>query len=96
MAGNLHSGALKDPPRQGARKVRRASMDATLADSASQLPGPDGVMLEFRGSYSVYDGRWANNGWLQELPDFVTRLTWDNAVVIGPSPEVPGSPRPVT
>jgi MoCo/4Fe-4S cofactor protein with predicted Tat translocation signal len=33
-------------------------------------------------SYSIYDGRFANNGWLQELPDPVTKLTWDNAVLI--------------
>ena len=28
------------------------------------------------------DGRYANNGWMQELPDPVTKLTWDNAVLI--------------
>jgi molybdopterin-containing oxidoreductase family iron-sulfur binding subunit len=30
----------------------------------------------------VYDGRCANNGWLQELPDPIAKLTWDNAVLI--------------
>jgi molybdopterin-containing oxidoreductase family iron-sulfur binding subunit len=33
---------------------------------------------------SVYDGRYANNAWLQEIPDTVTKLTWDNAVMVSP------------
>ena len=39
----------------------------------------------FRGATSVYDGRFANNGWLQEMPDPMTRLTWDNAALISPA-----------
>ena len=34
--------------------------------------------------YRVYDGRFANNGWLQELPDPITKLTWDNGALISP------------
>jgi MoCo/4Fe-4S cofactor protein with predicted Tat translocation signal len=30
------------------------------------------------------DGRYANNGWLQELPDQITKLTWDNALLVSP------------
>ncbi|HWO13638.1 MAG TPA: molybdopterin oxidoreductase, partial [Polyangiaceae bacterium] len=32
----------------------------------------------------IYDGRFANNGWLQELPDTATKLTWDNALLMSP------------
>jgi len=32
----------------------------------------------------VYDGRFANNGWLQELPDAITKVTWDNALTVAP------------
>lgn len=33
---------------------------------------------------SVYDGRYANNGWLQELPNPLTKITWDNVALISP------------
>jgi MoCo/4Fe-4S cofactor protein with predicted Tat translocation signal len=39
----------------------------------------------FRPDPSVYDGRFANNGWLQELPKPVTKLTWDNAALVSPA-----------
>jgi molybdopterin-containing oxidoreductase family iron-sulfur binding subunit len=41
--------------------------------------------LVFRPSAGLYDGRFANNGWLQEMPDPLTRLTWDNAAVMSPA-----------
>jgi molybdopterin-containing oxidoreductase family iron-sulfur binding subunit len=38
----------------------------------------------FRPDPSVLDGRYANNGWLQELPKPITRITWENVVVLSP------------
>ena len=43
------------------------------------------VELNFRRDPSIYDGRFSNNGWLQELPKPLTKLTWDNPVMIGPA-----------
>jgi MoCo/4Fe-4S cofactor protein with predicted Tat translocation signal len=40
--------------------------------------------INFRRDPSVYDGQFSNNGWLQELPKPMTKLTWDNAVLVGP------------
>ncbi|MEK0445190.1 MAG: Tetrathionate reductase subunit precursor [Verrucomicrobiota bacterium] len=40
--------------------------------------------LVFLTDSKVDDGRYANNGWLQELPDPVTKLTWDNALLLSP------------
>ncbi len=34
---------------------------------------------------SVYDGRFSNNGWLQELPNRLTKITWDNVALISPA-----------
>ena len=36
----------------------------------------------FRPDPAVYDGRFANSGWLQELPKPITKLTWDNAAIL--------------
>jgi MoCo/4Fe-4S cofactor protein with predicted Tat translocation signal len=44
----------------------------------------DALEFLFRPDPSVYDGRFANNGWLQELPKPVTKLTWDNAALVSP------------
>jgi molybdopterin-containing oxidoreductase family iron-sulfur binding subunit len=44
-----------------------------------------GLELMFRPDPHIYDGRFANNGWLQELPKPHTRLTWDNAALMSPT-----------
>jgi molybdopterin-containing oxidoreductase family iron-sulfur binding subunit len=45
----------------------------------------EGLEVNFRRDPTIYDGRFANNGWLQELPKPMTKLTWDNAALIAPS-----------
>ena len=42
------------------------------------------IELNIRRDPTVHDGQFSNNGWLQELPKPMTKLTWDNAVLIGP------------
>jgi Fe-S-cluster-containing dehydrogenase component len=46
--------------------------------------GGSGLELSFRPDPTIWDGRHANNGWLQELPKPMTRLTWDNAAFVAP------------
>ncbi|OFV85558.1 MAG: molybdopterin oxidoreductase [Acidobacteria bacterium RIFCSPHIGHO2_02_FULL_67_57] len=47
-----------------------------------EVGGPE---IVFRADPSVYDGRFSNNGWLQELPKAQTRLTWDNPCLVSPA-----------
>jgi MoCo/4Fe-4S cofactor protein with predicted Tat translocation signal len=45
---------------------------------------PADLEIVFLPSPSLHDGRFANDGWLQELPDPLTKLTWDNPVLVSP------------
>jgi MoCo/4Fe-4S cofactor protein with predicted Tat translocation signal len=80
----LRQGFAKD----SAYKVASASFNTdripVLLQSAT-LPGPvnpSAIEIVFPADYKVDDGRYTNNAWLQELPDPITKLTWDNGVQI--------------
>ena len=71
----LHDGLLEGsslPPLAAALTPPQAAPETSL----------DGLEITFQPSGNVFDGRFANNGWLQELPDNLTKLTWDNAALI--------------
>jgi len=63
--------------------------DTELAEAASEAPGDttaDGPFtIVFAPDARVHDGRFANNAWLQELPDPLTKITWDNAALLSPA-----------
>ena len=48
------------------------------------MPTQTALEVNFRRDPSIYDGQFSNNGWLQELPKPLSKLTWDNAIQIGP------------
>jgi molybdopterin-containing oxidoreductase family iron-sulfur binding subunit len=58
----------------------------SLKTTSFQLPAPasGGTEVNFRRDPSIYDGRFANNGWLQELPKPLTKMTWDNPLLMSP------------
>ena len=57
--------------------------DALTAHAAKRVLGGK-FEVNFRPDPTIYDGRFANNGWLQELPKPITKMTWDNAVYVSP------------
>ncbi|MFN1835316.1 TAT-variant-translocated molybdopterin oxidoreductase [Balneola sp. MJW-20] len=58
------------------------SMMRAAVNASSPLSGMEVVI---RPDASLYDGRFANNGWLQELPDPMTKITWDNVALMSPA-----------
>ncbi len=75
----LHDGWIEGTvfaPKEMNAKV--ASLPAMTESDSQDLE------LNFRRDPSIYDGRFANNGWLQELPKPMSKMTWDNPVLIGP------------
>jgi molybdopterin-containing oxidoreductase family iron-sulfur binding subunit len=54
-----------------------------ISDPPPPTPNPR-LEIVFRADPTIHDGRFANNGWLQELPKPLSKLTWDNAAIISP------------
>ncbi len=83
----LHEGVLSGSqypviePELQVQAVRALFDEFTPTEAAES----DYLELVFYQDPRVYDGRFANIGWLQELPDFLTKITWDNAALISPS-----------
>lgn len=70
----LHDGWVKDsalPPSQPSLQAPQLSLNAA-----------EGTEVIFRADETIFDGRYANNGWLQELSRPMTKLTWDNTIMV--------------
>ncbi|MGD1086047.1 MAG: TAT-variant-translocated molybdopterin oxidoreductase, partial [Verrucomicrobiota bacterium] len=83
----LHDGCLSgSAPEPAGVQFKASLLPAVLAPLkvSPTPPGPDKLDVVFYRDSKMDDGRHNNNGWLQELPDPVTKLTWDNAILVSP------------
>jgi len=70
--------------------IANTAFPPKTVSAGGNIPAPaatsaQGLEVVFRPDPTVYDGRFANNAWLQELPKPLTKLTWDNAALISPA-----------
>jgi MoCo/4Fe-4S cofactor protein with predicted Tat translocation signal len=79
----LHSGFLPNSaPKTVGVKLDAPAVSQALANVQGGSPGKANLEVVFHRDYSLDDGRYNNNGWLQELPDPVTKIVWDNVVLL--------------
>ncbi len=78
----LHDGLF---PGTASANVEPAPDSKRIAVALSASRPAAGIEVNFYPSASTWDGRFANNGWLQEAPDPMTKLTWDNAALLSPA-----------
>ena len=81
----VHDGFLEGsatPLVAGHADLRRCAEH--LAANPPPVAG-EGIEVVFAPDASVDDGRYLNNAWLQEMPDPVTKLTWENAALVSPT-----------
>jgi molybdopterin-containing oxidoreductase family iron-sulfur binding subunit len=74
----LHDGYLEDS-QFSAASVGSADVPAIAA------PSEDGLEVVVRQDPKLLDGRFSNNAWMQELPDPVTKIVWDNVAIMSPA-----------
>jgi len=80
----LRQGFLPGTAWSDAPLAFQAGAAAALAAQSAPASG-QGLEIAFTPSSTIDDGRYASNGWLQETPDFATKVTWDNAALISPA-----------
>jgi molybdopterin-containing oxidoreductase family iron-sulfur binding subunit len=82
----LHDGVIPNSAfaPKSAIGISQSAIQSAIRNPQSAMT-PGSLEISFRNDPSVLDGRFANNGWLQELPKPITRLTWDNAVLTSPA-----------
>ncbi len=83
----LHDGLQKDTRYAEAAVSQAPAFPALAAEFlvVRRDEPSDAVELVIKPDPKLHDGRFANNGWLQELPDPMTKITWDNVALLSPN-----------
>ena len=74
---------LNDGVIAGSALPARGGSASTAIPPATRTP-PSAIELQLKPDPTIYDGRFANLGWLQELPKPHTKVTWDNVLQVSP------------
>ncbi|HUQ86963.1 MAG TPA: TAT-variant-translocated molybdopterin oxidoreductase [Vicinamibacterales bacterium] len=78
----LHDGIIEGSAAIAGTSTVAPDVATRVAQTATPV---EGVEINFRRDPTIYDGRYSNNGWLQELPKPMSKLTWDTAAHISPA-----------
>ncbi len=78
----LHDGVVAGTAFRPRSMALKEGWEKNLGTAAG---GGEGYELVFQTDPTIYDGRFANNGWLQELPKPCSQLTWDNVALMSPN-----------
>jgi molybdopterin-containing oxidoreductase family iron-sulfur binding subunit len=77
----LFNGFAAESRLAAVRLPANRSMSVPKVPTAT-VPSASSLEVVFFRDAKMDDGRYANNGWMQELPDPITKMTWDNAVLV--------------
>jgi MoCo/4Fe-4S cofactor protein with predicted Tat translocation signal len=78
----VHDGLIPNT----AATAKTVSINAAFLSQPQNTPAVSGSLeISILPDPSVYDGRFTNNGWLQELPNPLTKITWDNVALVSPA-----------
>lgn len=77
----LHDGVIEGT-KQAPVDAKADAGKVLAAAQAAIKPASSGLEVVFYPSAGPYDGRFANNAWLQEAPDPMTKVVWDNAALV--------------
>ena len=82
---SLRDGVIENSAAQVSNAPQSQAQTATPSAAPETQTSSGNVEIVLQPDPSIYDGRFANNGWLQELPKPLTKLTWDNAAIVSPA-----------